>query len=216
MQAFVLGSGDLHEVLFLDPEVPGEGDLPGAVLRLEGVILHREKLGLSFGIVGDGELHRAQHRHDAAGIGVQVVPQAALQQSPVHGGIHLADADALAEVPDGLGGVASPPQAAEGGHTGIVPAGDAAFLHQFSQLALGHDGVVDAQAGKFDLPGLVAGDGDVGDHPVVEGTVGFVFQGAEGVGDALQRVLNGMGKVIHGEDAPLGALAVMLNVSDAV
>ena len=36
------------------------------------------------------------------------------------------------------------------------------------------------------------------------------------MGDALQGVLDGVGEVVHGEDAPLGALAVMLDIPDAV
>ena len=36
------------------------------------------------------------------------------------------------------------------------------------------------------------------------------------MGDALQSVLDRMGKVVHGEDAPLGALAVVLNVPNPV
>ena len=52
--------------------------------------------------------------------------------------------------------------------------------------------------------------------PVVEGAVGLILQRAQAVGDALQGVLDGMGEVVHGENAPLGALAVVLNVADAV
>ena len=44
----------------------------------------------------------------------------------------------------------------------------------------------------------------------------LILQGAEGVGDALQGVLDGVGKVVHGEDAPLGALAVMLDIPNTV
>ena len=127
----------------------------------------------------------------------------------------LGHADALAEITDGPGGIAPAAQAAEGGHPGIVPAGDPAFLHQLAELALAHHRVVDAKAGKLDLPGMgrqVA----VLDHPVVQGAVGLKFQRAQAVGNALQRVLNGMGEVIHGIDAPLVPLAVMVHVVDPV
>ena len=100
--------------------------------------------------------------------------------------------------------------------SGIVPAGDIVLLHQLAELALAHDGVVNAQPGKFDLPGLVIGDGHVADHPVVQGPVGLKLQGAQAVGDALQSVLDGVGKVVHGIDAPLGALAVVVDEADAV
>ena len=42
-------------------------------------------------------------------------------------------------------------QAAERRHAGIVPAGDEMLLDELAQLALAHDCVVDAEAGKLDL-----------------------------------------------------------------
>ena len=75
--------------------------------------------------------------------------------------------------------------------------------------------MVNAQPGELDLPG-VRGHVRVLDDPVVQGPVVLILQGAQGVGDALQGVLDGVGEVIHGEDAPLGALAVVLDIPDAV
>ena len=46
--------------------------------------------------------------------------------------------------------------------------------------------------------------------------MGLKLQRAEGVGDALQRVLNGVGEVVHGVDAPLGSVAVVGQVVDPV
>ena len=156
-----------------------------------------------------------QHRHGALGILVEILPQAVLQEGVLHGGGHLRHADALGEIADGRGGIAPAAQAAQGRHAGIVPAGHEALLHQLAQLALGHDRVVDAQAGKLDLPGA-AGQGQVVHEPVVQGPVILVLQGAQGVGNALQSVLHGMGKVVHGIDAPLVSLAVVVDVADAV
>ncbi len=123
---------------------------------------------------------------------------------------------ALAEVADGAGGVAPAAQAAQGGHTGIVPAGHPALLHQLAQLALAHHGVVDAQPGELDLPGLVMGMDTLLDHPVVQGAVILKLQRAQGVGDALQCVLDGVGEVVHGIDAPLVALTVVMDEVDTV
>lgn len=58
-----------------------------------------------------------------------------------------------------------------GGHTGCVPAGDVALFDQLTQLALAHHSVVNPQPGELNLTGLVIGDGDVVDHPVVQGAV---------------------------------------------
>ena len=188
----------------------------GALAGIGGVVLHGEGLALALGIVGNGELHRMQHRHGPLGGHVQILPQAVLQEAVLHGVGGFGHADALAEAADRGGGIAPAAQAAQGGHPGIVPAGDIVLLHQPAELPLAHDGVVDAQPGKFDLPGLVIGDGHVADHPVVQGPVGLKLQGAQAVGNALQGVLDGVGKVVHGIDAPLGTLAVVVDEADAV
>ena len=121
----------------------------------------------------------------------------------------------LAEVADALGSVAPAAHTAEGGHSGIVPAGDLSALYQSTELPLGQDRVVDAQPGKLNLPGM-AGNADVLHNPVVQGAVVLKFQGAQGVGDALQSVLNGVGEVVHGVDAPLVSLTVVVHMTDAV
>ena len=138
-----------------------------------------------------------------------------LQEAVFHHVGRLGHADAVTEITDGPGGVAPAAQAAEGGHPGIVPAGDPAFLHQFAELALAHDRVVDAKTSELDLTGMGRQIAML-DDPVVQGTVGLKFQRAQAVGNALQRVLNGMGEVIHGIDAPLVPLTVMVHVVDPV
>ncbi len=214
-QTLILGHRRLQKVLALHIKLPGEGDGMGAVLGAVGVVFHLEGLALPLGIVGNDQLHGPQHRHHPAGVLVQILPQAVLQEGVFHRAGNLGHADALAEIADGGGGIASPAQAAEGWHPGIVPAGDLLFLHQLTELALGHDGMVDAQPGKLDLPGL-GGDGNIVDDPIIQGAMVLIFQRAEGVGDVLQRVLNRMGKIIHGEDAPFGALPVVLDVADPI
>ena len=138
-----------------------------------------------------------------------------LQKAVVHRGSDLGHADALAEIADGCGGIAAAAQTAQGRHTRIVPAGDDLLFDEPAQLALGHDGIVDAETRKFDLARLTR-DGDIVHDPVVQRAVVLILQRAETVRDALQRVLNRVGEVIHREDAPVRALTVMLNVADAV
>ena len=114
-----------------------------------------------------------------------------------------------------MAGIAAAAQAAERGHARIVPAGDIVLLDELAQLALGHDGVVDAEAGKLDLARMVR-DGDVVHDPVVERPVGLKLQRAQRVRDALERILDRVGKVVHRVDAPLVTLPVMVHVADAV
>ena len=60
------------------------------------------------------------------------------------------------------------------------------------------------------------GTGDVVHDPVVERPVGLKLQRAKRVRDALERVLDRVGKVVHRVDAPLVTLPVMVHVADAV
>ena len=188
----------------------------GPLLRCGGIVLDLEGLAAPLGIVGDGQLHRMQDSHRALRCAVQIVPEAALQFGKFNDVRALRDADHLAEIADGLCGVAAAAEAAERGHAGIVPAAHVPLFDQLAELSLAHHGVVDAEPRKFDLAGLVVRDGDVVHDPVVKRAVVLIFQGAERVRDALERVLDRMREVVHREDAPFRALAVMVDVADAV
>ena len=214
-QTLVLGDRLSHKVIGLDPQTAREGYLTGTGGGVQRIVLHGDGLRLTSGIVGNGQLDGPQNGHHPLGGLVQILPEAVLQEAVFHHVGRLGHADAVTEITDGPGGVAPAAQAAEGGHPGIVPAGDPAFLHQLAELALAHDRVVDAKAGKLDLPGMGRQVAML-DDPVVQGTVGLKFQRAQAVGNALQRVLNGMGEVIHGIDAPLVPLTVMVHVVDPV
>ena len=214
-QTLILGDRLGHEVVRLDPALAGEGDLMRAGGGVGRVILDLEGLALARGIVRDDELHRMKHAHRALGGGIEVLAQAVLEEGVLHHARALGDADAVAEIADGPRREAAAAQAAERRHPRIVPAGDDALLHELAQLALAHHRVVDAETGKLDLARL-AGHGDIVHHPVVERTVRLKLQRAERVRDALKRVLDGVGKVVHRVDAPLVALTVMVHIADAV
>ncbi len=172
-------------------------------------------LHLSLGIVLDDDLERAQHGHDPFGPAVEVLAQAVLEQGHVHHVVGLGDADALAEVADGLGGVAPAADAAEGRQARIVPAGDDPFGHELDELALAEDGVGKVEAGELDLSRM-ARDGQVVEHPVVKRPVVLELQRADGVRHPFQGVRDAMGVVVHRVDAPGVARAVVGDVLDAV
>ena len=82
------------------------------------------------------------------------------------------------------------------------------------QLALAEQGVGEVEAVEFDLLRMIDAEGF--DVPIVERAVIFEFEGADGVGDALDGIALPVRVVVHGVDAPLVAGAVMLGVEDAV
>ena len=109
--------------------MPGEGHFPLPSFGVHRVVFHGHGLPLVLRVVGNGKLNRAEDRHHTLGGLVEVLPQAGLQEGPVHGGVYLGHANAFTEIADGLGGIAPAAQAAEGGHPGIVPAVHIVPLH---------------------------------------------------------------------------------------
>ena len=89
------------------------------------------------------------------------------------------------------------------------------FVHQLQQLAFAGDGVVQLQARKFILARM-AGNGDVIQHPVIQGAMIFKLQRANGMGDAFQRIRDAMGVIVHRIDAPFVAGADVMHAADAV
>ena len=205
----------LGKVVRVDVELAGERNLSDAGLLILRDVGQLEILFLVLRVVGDDHLDRVQDGDAALGGGVELITDAVLQQADVDDAVGLGDAGLLDKLVDGARGVAAAAQAADGGHSRVVPAVHLFGLDQLAQVALAHDGVGDVQAGKLVLVGLVL-KADVVHNPVVQRAVVFKLDRAQRVGDALQRVLDGMGEVVQRVDAPLVALAVMVRMHDAV
>lgn len=74
-EIFVVGS-DFHEILLLDIQLSGEGDLVRALAA--GKVLCRHHLGFALGVVFNDELERAQHTHQPRRMGIEIFPDAML------------------------------------------------------------------------------------------------------------------------------------------
>ena len=186
-----------------------------AQFGLVGMVFHGQIVHLPLGPVGQFYLQGVEHGHSSGGALAQVVPHAGFQQRPIHCGIGLGHPHPGQEVLNGLGRIAPAAHGHQGGHPGIVPAGDVALLHQAAQVALAHHGAGEVQPGELDLPGRMLKPG-LTHHPIVQGTVYLVFQGAQGVGHPFDGVLEGMLEIVHGVDAPLISGLVVMVAQDAV
>src|SRR5699024_1630717 len=116
----------------------------------------------------------------ALGGGVELITDAVLQQADVDDAVGLGDAGLLDKLVDGARGVAAAAQAADSGHSRVVPAVHLFGLDQLAQVAFAHDGVGDVQAGKLVLMGLVL-KADVVHNPVVQRAVVFKLDRAQRV-----------------------------------
>ena len=180
-----------------------------------GKIFRREHFPPALGIIFDHQLQGAQHTHQPRGMDVQVLPDAVFQKARVHLAVGFRHADPLAEIPDGCGRIAPAAQAGNRWHAGIIPAGHNPFIHQSFQIPLAHNRPGQVEPGKFILMRHIFAFA-VLDHPVIERPVRLKFQRADGMGDALIGILQGMGEVIHGIDDPFAARAVVFGMADAI
>ena len=177
-------------------------------------------LGLAFRIVLNHQLQRPQHGHSARRGAVEVLADRVVEHRHVHHRVGAGDADAADEVAQGRGRHAAAAQACQGGHARVIPAGHVAVAHQGGQDAFGQHGVADVQAGEFILL-RAGGNAEPGDRqmvqqPFIQRAVILEFQGAQRMGDALDRVRLTVGEIVGGVDAPRGAGARVIGVQDAV
>ena len=200
-----------HEVIAFNPDFAAEGDFVCAVGLVFGIVYGGHLLGLSFGIVGDDNLHRIQYRTYADAALVEVFSDGAFHQfhfiQRVIGGIsNLVD-----ELVDALGAVTSSSVSADGGHAGVVPSVHHAFLYQCEQIALAHEGIAQIQLVELGLArteilnvfGLATHLLHPGYEQVVKRTVLHKLKCAEAVCYAFQIVALAMGEVVHGVGVPL-------------
>ncbi|OIQ70774.1 hypothetical protein GALL_476120 [mine drainage metagenome] len=91
---------------------------------------------------------------------------------------------------------------------------------ELRQLALAREHIGEIEAGEFVLVRTRAGHQaephQVIEQPVVERPLVLELQGAQAVGNALQRILDGMGEGVHRVDAPVAAGAMVMGKPNAV
>ncbi len=148
-QPEILGRRRFHEIVALDEQLAAEGNLALAGIRVLGVVDGFEFLDLAFRVVGDDDFERPQHRQPAQRVPVQVLANAILQHGNIRDAVVFGDADVIGEIAQGLRGDAAAAQAADGRHSGIVPARNEALVDELHELALAHHRVAEAQAGEL-------------------------------------------------------------------
>jgi hypothetical protein len=114
-----------------------------------------------------------------------------------------------------LGRHATPPQSHEGWHARVVPTVDVPLIDQPLQKALRHDRVGQVEAGEFILV-RPRRHRQMLEQPVVERPMVFEFEGADRMGDALDRIRLAVREIVGRVDAPFLAGARMLGMQDAV
>ncbi len=134
-------------------------------------------LNQGFRVVVDDQFERLEDRHPPQGALVQIIPNDRFKLRHFNPAIVVGFARAGNKVDDGFGGNAAPPQTAQGGQAGIVPAAHHARFNQFTQLTLAHHRVRQIQARKFNL---AAGESaQLFQKPLIERPVDDVLVGAE-------------------------------------
>ena len=163
-----------EEVALFDPQLAAVGERALAPLGSLGVLHDGGRDEFIGGNVFEHDFERFQHGHAAGCLAVEIGADFKFEQIDAGGAVEFRDADVLAEIANGGGGVAASAQAGNGREARVVPAGDVTFFYQEKQFAFAHDGVGQIQSSELDLARL-GGHGAVLDDPVVEWAVIFKF-----------------------------------------
>ena len=106
----------LAVVVLLNVNLAGEGHGLFAQLRLVGIDVDEDFLGLSLGIVINYDLEGTQHRHGARGVLIEIVAHAGFEQGVINHRIGFGYADFVHKIPDGRRRISPAAQPADGGH----------------------------------------------------------------------------------------------------
>mmetsp|Transcript_60752 Transcript_60752/g.185513 ORF Transcript_60752/g.185513 Transcript_60752/m.185513 type:complete len:324 (+) Transcript_60752:659-1630(+) len=207
--------GVLPEVVVLDKDLAGELEPPGAQGGAGGVVQRLDLLDPALRVVVDDDPERAQDDHPPQRRRVQRLPNAVVQHLDLGGRDLVGHPELLDEGPQGLGRDASAPHAAERGHPGVVPTVDDLALHQLPQLPLRRQECRHIESRHFELLRRAL-EANVIDEPIVQLPVRLELQRADGVRDALDRVLLTVCEVVQWVNAPLVPRVVVVLVQDPV
>ena len=212
-----LGRGYLSKVVSIDIKLLGERNASGAKLGVLRIVGKIEILGLILGIVGDNYLDRMKNSNSSFGGLVELFSDAVLEKLVINYAVSLCNAGSGNEVENSRRSVSTASEAADGGHSGVVPAVNESVLYELTKISLTHYGVSYVKACKLALLGLGLNvDADIVYNPLIKGSVVLKLDRAKGVSNSLERILNGMCIVVKGINAPLVALSVMAYVNYSV
>ena len=102
-----------------------------------------------------------------------------LEQLDLVRAVDLGDADVAGEITDRLRRIAPTSEPADGGHAGVVPAVDVAFLDELQQFALAHHRVGEVEASELGLARAIRTLPQLLEIPVVERAMTVEFERAE-------------------------------------
>jgi len=173
-QAVKLFGRVFHKVVPLDVQYFGEGNLACSGGWIFRIVNRFEHFSLSVRIIGQDDFERIEDGHDTRRGFVEVFAQAVFEEGIIDGAVEFVDADDLAEIADGLWGIAASPQPAQGRHSRVIPAADAVFLDQPQQFSFAHQGIGEIETGKLNLTGMM--DAQLVQKPVVKRPVIFKLE----------------------------------------
>ena len=137
------------------------------------------------------------------------------QQTDVYNAVSLCNTCFFNKLVDCAWSIAAAAQTGDSRHSWVIPAVNLLGFYQLAQVTFAHNGVGNIQAGKFVLMWFVL-KANVVNNPIVQWTMVFKFDGAQGMGDAFQSILNWMSIVIQRIDAPFVTLTMMMCMNDTV
>ena len=211
----VLSWRNFHKVFPLNIQLPSKGNLTASEGFIFQIVRHLQHLRLIFRIVVNHQLHRIQNRHHTGTLHFQVFTDTVLKHRIIHRAVRLGNSAQINQHLDGFRSKAAAAQSGDGRDSRIIPSIYHLVLHQLLDITFSRHHIGQIHFCELNLARRIF-ISDFSHHPVIQRTVILKLQRTQGMGNSLNRILDGMGKIVHRVDAPFISCIVMRNVSHPV
>ena len=215
LQAEELARSLFEKIILFDPEFARERNLTGTHFGIVRMIHGLHYLHPVFRIVGKNDFQRPQDSHAALRRFTQLLANTIFEHAHFDELVFLGHTAALDELAHRGRRVATPAHTGNCGHARIVPTRDDPVFDQHVQLALARDRIGEIEPGELYLAWPMFGLQLV-EEPVIQRPMILELERAERVCNSLERVGQGVRKIVHRVDAPLVARALMRDMADSI
>ena len=145
----------LHEVFTFHPQFTAEFDEVTAFFRFFRIIDSFQLFHLSFGVVGNYQLHRVHNGRYTNCAGIKVFAQGAFQQGKFIERIISGISDFIDKLVDRLRRISATAETTDSRHTGIIPSVHQFLFYQSQQITFAHQRIAQVQFVELGLTGTV-------------------------------------------------------------
>ena len=204
-----------HEVFSLNIEFSAKRYFTGSQFFVLHIIRSFQIFHFAFRIIIDHKLDRIKNSHQTGTFQFQILTDAVFKHCIVNRAVCFGYTTEFYKHFDGFRCKSTAAQCCDGNQTRIIPSVYNAFLYQFLDITFTCNYICQIQFCKLNLLRWLWVF-QFFYNPVIQWSVILKLQSTDGMCDSLNRILDGMGEIIHWIDAPCITCSVVSHMSNTI